>query len=80
MMSVREHMALDIEARHWPRRAIGRKDAAIFELTGMTPVKHAAVVNMLIDRADVIAEMPQLCSRLRRLREARERVRRGADG
>lgn len=66
---------MDIEDRHWPRRKIGAKDAAIFELTGMTPVKHAQVVLGLLERGDVEAEYPVLVHRLRRLRDERARAR-----
>lgn len=74
-MTIRERAVLQIEARTWDRRRIGRKDTAIRELCGMSPERHAVIVNMLIDRVDVIAEEPVLCARLRRLREQRAAAR-----
>lgn len=78
MLTVREHMALDIAARHYT--APGRRHNAIVHELGITPIRHAQLVNALLDREDAEAEMPAVVRRLRRLRDARAQARRSSTG
>lgn len=73
-LTVREHMALSVEAQRW--RYLGAKETYLREHLGWSLVRHAQVVNLLIDRHDASAEYPTLTARLRRLRETRQSVRR----
>ena len=73
-MTIREHMALEIMGTY--NAHDGRKANAARELVGMSEVRHAQVVDALLDRADAEAEAPMLVRRLRRVREARQRARR----
>lgn len=77
-VNIRERACLDVEARQWSQRRPGDKDAAIKWETGYSPWIHAAVVDGLVTRADVVAEYPVLCARIRRLVALRQssRVRR----
>ena len=51
------------------------REARALEQLGLTPTKFWAQVNHLIDRPDVVAEMPMEAARLRRLRDRRREVR-----
>lgn len=73
-MTVREHMCLTIAAATY--RYPGRRDTDMLEHVGMTPARAAQVVNALLDRPDVEAEMPVEVHRLRRVRDARRQARR----
>ena len=68
-----ERVALGIEAAYW--KHLGAKETHIRETLGWSAVRHAQVVNALINRADVEAEEPMVVRRLRRVRERRRRVR-----
>lgn len=70
-----EKTALAIEAQWW--RYQGAKEAHIRDALGWSAVRHAQVVNALIDRADVEAAEPMVVRRLRRIRERRRAVRSG---
>lgn len=72
-MTIRERMALDLAGRHY--RYGGVLEADVREQLGMSLAQHAQMVRVLLDRADVEAEAPQLVHRLRRLREQRAAVR-----
>ncbi len=76
MLTVREHMALDAESRHW--RYPGARAAYLRNVLGMSETRHAQVVAGMLDRADAEAAYPVLVRRLRRLRDARRGVRRAA--
>lgn len=67
--SVREHMTLAVEAMSW--RSRGAREDYIHENLGWNTIRHAQVVNALIDRPDVVAAYPMLTARLRRLRQRR---------
>lgn len=73
MLTVREHMVLQLES-HWWKYA-GAKDAAILERLGWTPTRYYQVLNALIERPDAHVAYPQVVARLLRLREARATVR-----
>lgn len=75
-MTVRERMALDVEARQW--RFLGAKEAHVREMLGWTLTRHALEVNRLIDDPEAAAFYPVLVARLRRIRESRRAVRRRA--
>lgn len=72
-MTVREQMMMQIESQRW--KYAGAKEQHIRELLGYSAVRYHQVLNRLLDRPDVLAEWPVLVGRLRRLREARRRVR-----
>lgn len=72
-LSVREHMALAIEGQHW--KYPGARESHIRETLGWSAIRHAQVVNALIDRVEAIEAYPTLCARLRRLRDVRRGVR-----
>lgn len=72
-LSVREHMALAVEARTWVH--LGARDAYIRDHLGWSSVEHAQVVADLIETSAANAAYPALCARLRRLRDRRRAVR-----
>ena len=51
------------------------KDRAIRELLGMSPTRYHQLLVDALDRPEVLAYDPMLVRRLRRLRDARRRVR-----
>lgn len=69
MLSVAEHMALQVEDVRWP--STGPKDTVIRETLGISPVRHSQLVDALIDRVDAEETYPALVHRLRRLRDLR---------
>ncbi len=77
-MTIRERMALDLEAQHWAYS--GAKVTAVRQQLGWSEVRHAQVVAALLRRPDVEAELPTLVRRLRRLEEARRSQRRSIVG
>ena len=60
-----------------PYRWPAVRETHALEQLRLTPSKFWALVHRLIDRPDVVAEMPMECARLRRLRDARAAVRNG---
>jgi hypothetical protein len=60
--------------REWWRRRIP-KERAVRERLGLSPTRYHQLLNSLLDRPDALAFDPMLIGRLRRLREARRRVR-----
>jgi hypothetical protein len=68
-----ERIAIRLAAAHYRWPAV--RDAEVREQLGMTPTRFWQVVGALIVRADVVAEMPVECARLRRLHESRRRER-----
>lgn len=72
--------ALRFEEKHPPGEAVAGKhrDRVIREKLGVTPSIYAAVLNRAIDDPVCIAKLPQLCARLRRLRERRRLLRTSA--
>ena len=59
-------------------RSIGRKEEAIRAQLDISPVRYHQRLNVLLDVPAAHAAYPLLVSRLRRLRDAREDVRRAA--
>lgn len=56
-------------------RWLAIRDRHVREQLGMTPARFSQYVGGLLERADVVAEMPVEVARLRRLREARQQAR-----
>lgn len=69
-----ERTAIRLAAAHY--RWAARRNADVREQLGMTPTRFWQYVGGLIERADVVAQMPVEVRRLRRLREQRAEVRR----
>lgn len=68
-----ERTAITLAAAHYKYPAI--RETRALEQLGMTASRYWQFVNGLLERADVVAEMPVEVNRLRRLREARRKVR-----
>lgn len=77
-LSVREHMVLDLERRHFKYQ--GAKDAAIRHELGWSPTRHYQVLNRLLDDPGALQAHAQLVHRLRRVRETRRALRDGSAG
>ena len=60
--------------REWWRRRIP-KERAVRDRLGLSPTRYHQLLNALLDRPDALTFDPMLIGRLRRLREARRRVR-----
>lgn len=75
-LTVRDHMSLRLAAASY-RYPAARESAALLEL-GMSPAVFWRHVDRLLDSPDALAAYPVEVNRLRRLREARRRVRRAA--
>lgn len=75
MLTVREHMALEVAGRRY--RYPGARTAETLEVLGYTETRFAQVVTALLERPDAEAAYPQLVHRLRRLRDVRRAARRG---
>lgn len=69
MLTVRDHMTLSFEGRHW--RFPAAKDSAIREQFGETPTRYYQRLNALLDNAAALGEYPTTVRRLQRLRDAR---------
>lgn len=76
MLTVREHMALELAGRHY--RYAGAKTSDARELLGYSETRFAQVVTALLERPDAEAAHPQLVRRLRRLRDVRRAARRAS--
>lgn len=72
-LTIREHMALQLEQSWWKWPAA--KETRAREELGMSGVRYAQVVNALIDRPEALVAYPMVVRRLGRLREARRRAR-----
>ncbi len=66
---------LEIEAQQWKYQ--GAKDAAIRSSLGLDPIRHAQILNALLDDPRALAYDAQLVRRLQRLRSVRRRNRIG---
>jgi hypothetical protein len=73
MLTVKDTMTLDFEARRW--RWAGAKDVAIRETFDESSTFYYARLNRLLDDHDAEAYAPQLVHRLRRMRERRRLAR-----
>lgn len=74
MITVREAMVLDVERQKW--KYAGARVEYIREHLGMTPTRHAQVLNALLDEPRALEHDAQLVNRLRRLRDQRQAARR----
>ena len=72
-MTDQERTALRLAAAHYRHPAV--REGHAMEQLGLTPTRYWALVGRLLERPDVEAEMPTEVRRLRRLRDARQRVR-----
>ena len=70
-----ERTALRLATAHYRYPAV--RETHALEQLGLTPSRFWQYVLGLIDRPDVLAEMPMECRRLQRLRDARRAARRG---
>lgn len=75
MLSVRDTMTLDLEAR-WFKHP-GAKDAVVMELFGETRTRYAQRLHALLQRPEALVYAPSTVRRLARLAEARRRARTG---
>jgi len=64
---------LAFEQSRW--KFAGAKESAIRERFGLSAVRYYQLLGALIDRPDALAHDPLTVKRLRRLRDARRRVR-----
>lgn len=64
-----ERTAIRLAAAHYRYPAV--RDQHALEQLGLSATRYWALVNRLIDRPDVEAEMPMETHRLRRLRDQR---------
>lgn len=77
MLTVREHMALDLANRRYSPAYAGQRAEHSMILLGYSEARFAQVITVLLERPDAEAAYPQLVHRLRRLREGRRNLRRG---
>lgn len=68
MLTDEQRAILDLETTH-PHPST--KHTAIWDQLGILPARYYQQLNALIDQADANEYAPLLCSRLRRLRDAR---------
>lgn len=71
-LSDRDLTLLDFEAR-WGAHSAAKEEAVRTEL-GFTPARYYQLLGRLVDDADALAHDPLLMHRLRRMREARDRL------
>ncbi len=72
-LSDRDRAILDFEGE-WRRHA-GAKEEAIRAELGMAPARYYQLLGRIIDTAPAVQYDPMLVKRLRRIREARNRLR-----
>lgn len=73
MLTVKDKMTLDLEARHW--KYPGAKETQIRQLFTESATRYYQRLNALIDRPEALAYAPLTVKRLQRLRSARARRR-----
>lgn len=73
ILTVRDHMTLQLAAA--PYKYPGARETDAHDLVGMSPVVFHRHVNELLDHPGALAAYPLEVKRLRRLRDARRRVR-----
>lgn len=74
-LTVREHMTLQAADVDHRRVSWLTREGYLRDLFGEAPTHYYARLDRLIDDPRAVAEYPMLCSRLRRLREARKAAR-----
>lgn len=67
---------LEFERATWA--SAGRRDAALVERFGHSPIRHAQILNRLIDTPAALEYDAQLVNRLRNLRDQRRAARTGS--
>ena len=72
-LSAEDRAILEFEREWWRQRA--PKERAVRERLGLSATRYYQLLNRLLDRPDALAFDPMLVGRLRRLREARRRLR-----
>ena len=75
MLTVRDKMTLDLEARRF--KYMAAKDAVVRDLFSETPTRYYQRLNTLLGRPEALAYAPTLVRRLQRLQATRQSVRRG---
>ncbi|UIU47044.1 DUF3263 domain-containing protein [Microcystis phage MinS1] len=75
-LTVREHMALQLEQSWW--RYPAAKETRMREELGWSAVRHYQVLNDLIGRPEALAAYPLVVRRLLRLRDQRRGARAGS--
>lgn len=73
MLSDTDRAILEFERHRW--KYAGARESAILEAFGFSATRYAQLLNELIDRPEAEAADPLLVRRLRRLRDARRRIR-----
>ena len=72
-LSDNDRAILEVERSWWRHRL--PKARLVRERLGLSPTRYHQRLNALIDRPDALVYDPMLVGRLRRLREARRRLR-----
>jgi hypothetical protein len=73
VLSPREQEILAFEGRWW--KYAGAKEQAIREHFDLSATRYYQVLNALLDRPEALAHDPMLVTRLRRMRQTRQRAR-----
>lgn len=73
-LTPQEFAILDFEATGWG--SAGRKEWAIAQMLGMTPITYYQRLNALLDDERALRQYPVMVNRLRRAREPRSAERR----
>ena len=68
-----EQQILAFEGQWW--KHAGAKEQAVLDLFGMSATRYYQVLNELIDRPDALRHDAVLVTRLRRMRQSRQRTR-----
>ncbi|MFV2109054.1 DUF3263 domain-containing protein [Micromonospora sp. LOL_015] len=74
-LTEREQRILDFERQWW--KHAGAKEQSIRDTFGLSATRYYQLLNQLLDNPAALAVEPVLVARLRRLRAARSRARRG---
>ncbi|WBB97508.1 MULTISPECIES: DUF3263 domain-containing protein [unclassified Solwaraspora] len=74
-LTEREQRVLDFERQWW--KHAGAKEQSIRDTFGLSATRYYQLLNQLLDNPVALAVEPVLVARLRRLRAARSRARRG---
>jgi len=72
-LSAEDRAILEFERESWRSRT--PKERAVRENLGLSATRYYQLLNGLLDRPDALAFDPMLVGRLRRLRDARRRIR-----
>jgi hypothetical protein len=72
-LTEQERQILAFERQWW--KHAGAKEQAVLELFGMSATRYYQVLNELIDRPEALRHDAVLVTRLRRMRQSRQRTR-----